>query len=223
MKIIRFLSLSLVFLFVFNVMQPAYAFQDYCPRHDLKTSMKNRLYKTRVFRGTTQGFTEYTIGHSGGGRVLGFVEYRLLTTSFEAKFEVVNLGQQKYCVRMTHVRGYFNMHPKLFMPTDYAKGSCEYKEILKHEKRHLSALKRFHKKYSPKFEAHFGRIAKALPVPNPVSSAKHVELVQDQLLEYFVTEFKDFEFEAARLLDIEQSKIDSPSEYRGVAMRCDNW
>jgi len=218
----RFVSLLFLITFVFTT--NAYAVTDRCPRHELKTVMKSRLAKTKVFRGTSRGFTQYTQGHSrGNSRTLGFVEYRGLTTSFETKFETVSIGNGKYCVKLTNVNGYFNMNPKLYMPTDYSKKSCEYKQILKHEKRHLQALKDFHHVNSKKFAAHFGRIARTVPIPQPVKTQRDINKVAAELQHYFVNEFKTLEYQAWRQLLSKQQKIDSPQEYRGVSKRCSNW
>ena len=216
-------SLSLLLL-MFIWSSDAYAVTDRCPRHELKTSMKSKIAKTRVFRGTSRGFTEYAQGHvGGGGKILGFVEHKVLMTAFETKFNVVDIGNGKYCVRMEKVRGHFNTRPKLFMPTDYKKSSCEYKQVLKHEKRHLAAIKEFHKTYAKRFEAHLGRVARTVPIPPPVKTPEDVEKIKKHLNDHFVNEFRDFETKAWNLLLEKQRKIDSPQEYRGVAKRCDNW
>ncbi len=218
----RFLLLSIFVICLFG--SSAYAATDRCPRHEIKTSMKNRLAKTKVFRGTARGFTQYTQGHSrGNSKTLGFVEYRGLTTTFETKFEVVGVGNGKYCVKMTKVRGYFNMRPKLYMPTDYKKRSCEYQQILKHEKRHLEALKDFHRSNSKKFETHLGRIARTVPIPKPVRTQREIDEVASNLNYYFINNFKELENKAWNLLLKKQRKIDSPQEYRGVSKRCQNW
>tara|TARA_B100001989_G_C24527931_1_gene459808 strand:- start:878 stop:1561 length:684 start_codon:yes stop_codon:yes gene_type:complete len=227
MRIIRFLPVFLAVIFIFGFSYQAQAYQDFCPQHDTNTYMKRKINKTRVFKGTTNDFTEHLKGHSRSeerGWIGGFVTYKhpLLETDFEFKYEHVNLGPNKYCVRMTHVRVYFVQNPQVFLPTDYKKTSCEYKQILKHEKRHLKALKDFHKEYAPRFEAHLGRVARGLPVPNPVPY-QNVGLVIEQLEEHYVTEFADFIIKATEILDKRQQKIDSPQEYRGVFKRCDNW
>lgn len=194
-----------------------------CPRHEIKTSMKNKLFKTRKFKGTTKGFTEYTQGHSrGSSRTLGFVEYRGLTTSVKTAHEVVSVGNGYFCVKMTHVEGSFNMRPKLFMPTDYKQDSCEYKQILKHEKRHLAVLKKYHTVYSPKFKAHQGRIAREVPIPQPVKE-EDVKQIVEGLRGYIVRKFKEFEYKAFASMQAEQAKIDSHQEYIGVSKRCENW
>jgi len=222
-------KLCFVALFTFGAMFVLSSFDAHassvrCPRHEIKTSMKNKLYKTRIFRGTTKGFTDYTQGHSrGNSRTLGFVEYRGLTTSVKTDFDVVEVGQGYYCVKMTRVQGSFNMRPKLFMPTDYSRKSCEYQQILKHEKRHLKVLKNFHTKYSKKFEAHMGRIARDVPISRPVKTQEEVNAVAAGLDMYFVNNFKEFELKAWNLMQAQQAKIDSPQEYIGVSKRCKNW
>ena len=202
----------------------AHAVTDRCPRHEIKTSMKSKLHKTRIFRGTARGFTAYTQGHSrGDSQTLGFVEYKGLTTTFDMDFETVPIANGKRCVKMTKVRGYFNMHPKLFMPTDYKKSSCEYKQILQHEKRHLAVLKDFHKNYAKRFEAHLGRVARTVPVSPPVETPEDIAKLKKELHDWFVRQFKEFEYKAWILLLEQQRKIDSPQEYRGVMKRCDSW
>ena len=128
MKFVRILSVFLAGIFVFSWTEQAFAFQDYCPSHNTKTYMKTKKYKTRVFRGTVSGFNKYLFGHSRGnsqgGVVLAFVDYNELDATFEAKYEVTEIGPDKFCVRMTHVRAFFGMHPKNYMPTDYKKKSC---------------------------------------------------------------------------------------------------
>ncbi len=220
----RFSPFFLILIFVFcSFAGNVYAMAERCPRHDIKTSMKNKLYKTKSFRGTTKGFTQYTQGHSrSDSKTLGFVEYKGLTTKFNTKYEVIKVGNDKYCIKMTKVRGYFNVRPKLFMPIDYKKNSCEYKQILKHEKRHLKALKDFHNSYSKRFNAHLGRLARTVPVLKPVSKAEIGE-VTAYLDNYFISGFKNFEYEAWMSLLKKQAKIDSPQEYLGVAKRCNNW
>lgn len=201
----------------------AQAIELRCPRHEIKTSMNNKLFKTRKYKGTTKGFTEYTQGHSrGNSRTLGFVEYRGLTTSVKTAHKVVSVGNGYFCVKMTHVEGSFNMRPKLFMPTDYKKKSCEYQQILKHEKRHLAVLKKYHTEYSPKFQAHQGRIAREVPIPQPVKEEDVGEVVYG-LENFILRKFKEFEYKAFSLMQIEQAKIDSPQEYVGVSRRCKNW
>ncbi|MCF6301170.1 MAG: hypothetical protein L3J52_08655, partial [Proteobacteria bacterium] len=173
--------------------------------------MKNRIAKTKVFRGTTRGFTQYTQGHSrNDSRTLGFVEYRVLTTTFDTDFDVVSIGNGKYCVKLVKVNGYFNMRPKLYMPTDYKKNSCEYQQILKHENRHIQALKDYHKHNSKRFEAHLGRIARTVPIPKPVKTQKEINKVAINLEYYFINEFKNFEYKAWKDLSSKQRKIDSP-------------
>ena len=226
------MSLKLFFLFFvalcFVSLMPSVAsanpYADRCPRHQPQTLLKAKLAKTKVFRGKTMDFTEYTLGHSGGdSRILGFVEYRELGTKFKAQFEYVDIGQGKICVKLKEIRGYFYAFPKLYMPTDYKKGSCEYSEVLRHEKRHLQALYDFHAKYTDKYRTYLGQIARSVPIPSPVASQEEVKAVQQDIIDYFMNKFWNLENKSLLELSKIQQKIDSPQEYYGVSKRCDNW
>ncbi|MFP4097478.1 MAG: hypothetical protein ACLFP8_05610 [Alphaproteobacteria bacterium] len=210
-------------LTVVAIPAPSHATNKRCPRHQVQTNLKGRLAKTRIFRGTSQGFTEYLMGHSRGqGEILGFVDQGEIYTRLDYKFNVQPVDENYYCVNLEKVRGYFFAAPKLYMPTNYPKNSCEYKEVLKHERRHLQAVYDFHEKNEGKYKAYLGKIARAVPVYPPVGPGQ-VEQIQQEIMNYFENKFRTLEGQSMNELNAIQRKIDSPSEYRGVQKRCDNW
>lgn len=220
-QLVTFLSCALLALFCFGT--PSYAQDIQCPRHNIKTSLKGKLAKTRIFRGSTNAFSEYVFGHDRGGRILGLVNYAELQTKLKYNFDVIEVGNAQYCVVLKQVNGFFYAAPKLFMPKEYAKKSCEYQQILKHEKRHLNAVYDFHKRNTGKYAAYLGKIAREVPIPAPVSSQKEAEQVKREIAAYFENEFKELEYQSIAQLNREQAKIDSPQEYLGVSKRCSNW
>lgn len=221
MRIVTFL---MAVFFVTMASSPLYAASDRCPRHQVKTSLKNKLAKTKVFKGTSDNFTDYILGHHRGeGRILGFVNQSEIYTELRYKFGVQKVGEDRYCVKLEEVKGFFYAAPKLYLPTDYKKSSCEYKEVYKHEQRHLKVVYNFHKKNSKKYSSQLGRIARSVPISKPATTREEAEETKQMIINYFENEFRAFELKSIMELNALQTKIDSPSEYRGVQKRCKNW
>lgn len=208
--------------FIFFIPVSAQANMEACPAHALKIEMKSKITKTKVFRGTSKSLTEWQTGHSDGtGRILGLAGGDI-GTDFKGEFNIIDAGEKKFCVNMTGVKGIFYAYPEMYLASEYKKGSCEYQQILKHETRHINALRNFHSQYTDAYKSYLGRIALTLPVPKPVEE-KDVETVKEQLMTYFFEKFSMLELQSRLELRAAQAKIDSPEEYRGVAMRCQNW
>ena len=211
-------------MFFFVVSTQAHAAINTCPRHQVDAQLKGKLAKTKKFRGSTKAFTEYVQGHSrGSSRILGFVNQAELYTRMTYQFSLRDIGGGRYCVMLDKVRGFFYAAPKLFMPSDYKKNSCEYQQVLKHEKRHLQAVYDFHKRNTGKYAAYLGKIARAVPIHDPVTTEKEAAQVKRAITNYFEGKFREQEYKSIMQLNKVQKTIDSPQEYRGVAKRCNNW
>lgn len=224
----RFISPVQCFLFLLFILffysSAAHAVLNRCPRHQVSTDLKSKLVKTKVYRGSTREFTEYVQGHSrGDSRILGFVNQAEIYTRLQYKFSIKDIGHGRYCVMLDKVRGYFYAAPKLFMPKDYSKSSCEYKEVLKHEKRHLQAVYDFHDHNTGKYAAYLGRIARDVPIHRPIRTEAEAQQVRQRIRGYFERNFRELEQKSLIQLNKIQRKIDSPQEYIGVSKRCDNW
>jgi len=220
----RIATFFLTLLFIVVASMPLYAASERCPRHQVKTNLKSKLAGTRVYKGTSDGFSDYLLGHHrGNSKVLGFVNQSDIYTKLNYKFDVKKIGENRYCVNLEEVKGNFVAAPKLYLPTDYKKSSCEYQQIHKHEKRHLQVVYDFHKRNTGKYAAQLGRIARTVPVFKPVTSKEEVNQTKQSIKNYFEQQFRGFEAKSMMQLNAMQAKIDSPSEYIGVRKRCNNW
>ncbi|PCJ99299.1 MAG: hypothetical protein COA45_04475 [Zetaproteobacteria bacterium] len=221
----RSVSSFLFLLFVFCVYGgEAFAVTDRCPRHQIKTELTAKLKKTKKFRASIEQINDYFDNHDrSSGTVLAFVSYGGKSMFIETRysFGLKNIGHGQYCVMLDGVKSYFYLAPSIVMPKDYSKTSCEYKLILKHEKRHLNALYRYHKKYTGKYAAYQGRIARDVPIFFPVSSEEEAEGIRENIRNYFSAKFHEQIEKSFIELGSIQSKIDSPQEYRGVGMGLD--
>ncbi|MBI1300295.1 MAG: hypothetical protein GC137_01425 [Alphaproteobacteria bacterium] len=195
-----------------------------CPRHQVEAQLESKLVKTRMFRGTASEFTEYVTGHDReDSRILGFVNQSEIYTTLDYYFSTVDMGDGTYCVMLDAVRGFFYAAPKLYLPSDYPRGSCEYEEILKHEQRHLDTVYEFHARNTGKYATYLGKIARRVPVLEPVRTEDELENQRETIQYYFEDRFRTLEEQSIIELNAQQRKIDSPEEYRGVLRRCGNW
>lgn len=222
-------SFSVLFLMFFvGTSFPAFAALDRCPRQQVKTELVAKRAKTRYQRGDIFDINSYLGNHSReSGTVLAFVQWGgpdVLSIQPFYKFGVFDAGAGKFCVMLDRVKVNFYAAPILVMPSNYSRKSCEYQLILKHEKRHLSALYDFHDKNTGKYQAYLGRIARDVPVSPLVTSEAEAEEVRNMIMEYFAHNFYEQVQKSIDEVSAIQQKIDSPQEYLGVGkklQRCD--
>lgn len=213
-----------VFFFAFSM--PVKAQSEYCPVQRVQTHFQSKLVPTRIYNGTVDGFNAYLENHDREhGEILAFVEtdYNELFTELEYHFEFIDMDDGSFCVQLSDVYGSFYAAPALYMPVDYPKSSCEYKEILKHEKRHLQAVYDYHNRNKSRYASFLGRVAQRIPSYPPVNTDREAQAVQEDIINHFDESFREQEYRSLLELVHDQAKIDSPSEYRGVMMRCQNW
>lgn len=215
-----------IFALSFSAANYAKAESNHCPRQSVKTELRSKLAKTKIYKGTVSGFNDYLGNHDRSqGTVLAFVEtdYSELFVQLSYQFESVSIGGGRSCVQLKKVRGDFYAAPALYMPADYRKGSCEYKEILKHEKRHLQEVYDYHDRNKGRYASFLGRVAQRVEIYPSVTSTEDANKVKAQIISYFEESFHQQQLKSMTELAQAQQKIDSPMEYRGVSMRCDNW
>ncbi len=221
MRIASILFTALFFIFISN---PLHAALDRCPRHQVQTSLKSKLAGTKIYKGASEDFSDYVLGHHRGeSKVLGFINQAEIYTKLKYEFDIKEVGKNRYCVNLKEVSGYFYAAPKLYLPTDYKKSSCEYQEIRKHENKHLQVVYDFHKRNTGKYSSHLGRVARAVPIFPPVTTQKEADEIKQHIINYFESEFRAFEEKELARLYAMQAKIDNQQEYIGVRKRCNNW
>lgn len=218
---------SLLFLFVFiGVSTEAEAAYDRCPRQTVKTELKAKRAKTRYQIGDIRSINDYLGNHSPeqNGTVLAFVQWGgpdVLNVETHFDFSLMDIGNNRACVMLDQVLVYFYAAPILVMPKNFRRHSCEYKLILKHEKRHLQALYDYHDKHTSKYQAYLGRIAREVPVSPVVRTDEDALEVRNYIEEYFAKKFYEQVNKSIEEVSKIQRKIDSPQEYLGVGKKID--
>jgi hypothetical protein len=219
----RFSVLAVLFLtFATICALPQDAYAQSCPRHKTVMILDPVLTKTKFLRGSAKRLTEWATGHTQNvGAILGLGGGEI-GTKFQASFDYTPLEDGRVCVSLDKVKAIFYAYPRMYIASDYKKGSCEYEEILKHEKRHVKALVDAHSTNTERLRVHMGRIAKRIPMFGPVHDSQ-VPMIKKKLMDYVMQEYLEYQNHQLIALGRAQKKIDHPNEYRGVAARCDDW
>ncbi len=184
------------------------ALRDRCPRHEVKTDLKAKRKKTSFQRAPISGINDYLNRHN----VLAFVQ-NPLNIELHYKFRVEDIGENHNCVVLEKVQAYYIASPRIVMPADFKKSSCEYKIILEHEKRHLQVHYDYHEASVSDYQAFLGRIARNVPIERPVRSQEELLQVQQNIKNYFSSQFFEQVGKSLEEMDKLQKKIDSPQEY----------
>lgn len=111
---------------------------------------------------------------------------------------------------------------KVYVAREYAPGSCEYEETLKHELEHMAIHREVYGKYCRLLEEAF-TVAKGVPskqrpmwVEDPAKGqerlGKMIEDTANPVFDAYLAELQE-----------RQSALDTPANYRGINARCSNW
>lgn len=159
----------------------------------------------------------------GSGRLQGLT---VVEHSFERKWTRTITSSRKsgrYCVWLTKLT--VDLTPakaEVFVPREYADGSCEHDEVLKHERDHEDAHRESLAEFSSRLAASFAS-ADWLPVAGaPLEVAGDEEA--DQRLDAAFDRI--FAPERARFLEQLHKRnavLDLPDNYRWVTARCKGW
>ena len=219
MGIFMFKRLTLVFslfIFVLSFASEAFAVSDRCPRHVVKTKLKAKKYKTQFLSGDLRGINDYLGSHS----VLAFVENPIDVQTFY-NFSLKEVGNGKVCVMLDAVKAEYISAPKLVMPSDIPRRSCEYKIIRKHEQRHIDVHNKYYDKSVNQYKAFLGRTARRVPILPPVNSSEGIDAIQQEIMKYFDEKFYERVNKSVIEMMKMQSKIDSSQEYTFTNRRID--
>jgi len=205
------------------VLTSSQAQAERCPPHAPNTTLKAYSTQLKYFRNfSSADLTFSQTGHTDPrSRILGMAGGEI-GTRLKVQYLVSTLSSGLKCVKVTKVTAKFYTKPVMFVASDYKKGSCEYRQVLKHEKLHIKTLKKFHMEYTPRYRAELKRIAKRIPVARAMP-AGYVESEKDRIVGFIREHMSRFDDKIFKVLGSRQAKIDTPYEYKLVASKCRNW
>ena len=143
-------------------------------------------------------------------------------TRIKIEFEGKPVKNLLYCLHIKNINLNFYAEPKIYIASNFKRGSCEYNAILRHEEKHISTLKNTHKEYLSDYRSFIRREAKDTPNFPPMkliemdnAKAKMSLFIQERVEEYMQIVTEEV---AAR-----QHEIDSAEEYQKITDRCHRW
>jgi hypothetical protein len=125
-----------------------------------------------------------------------------------------------WATSVTVVFDYIQMD--VFVSSQYGEGSCEYNQILTHEKQHVSIDERELEKYKNRMEAALKHSRLIPSRSHPLvarSAAQGKALLAKRILGIVNPYFKQYH----QAVKTENAKIDTMANYRRVQARCNGW
>ena len=193
-----------------------------CPSQKPFAQIKYSVSPTEYIK--TSNADHLTRMHTGGvgiDKVLGLAGGEV-GTSFKAAFEVKQRKSGLYCLNVKKIKATFFARPKVYIASNFKRGTCEYANVLRHEEKHVKTLVRTHKEYMPKFKLHLRSTARDLPVLPEMALSEANEKKQifvDQISRDLASYMQEIMEEVA----IRQKEVDSQEEYERVLRRCKKW
>ncbi len=222
MKIIIFTRYFLVFIGVFFGSTGVYA-QTLCDAHNPTSSLQYDIGVTEYVRDiSSKELTQMQGPH-------GFQNHEILGLAggesglrFEVTFLAQQYAEKKYCLRVKSIEAKFYAKPRIYIASNFKRGSCEYNKVLKHEAEHVKILKRAHREYVPKYRSHLYKISKTIPVLEPIDLID-VNSQKEELIRYIDSELASYMSVITQEVAKRQKEIDTPQEYKQVYSRCKRW
>lgn len=177
-------------------------------RHDMTTAQIERLRTNKEPKGW----------HNPGLTVSEHV----LNTRYELAMEQARPGAP-YRVRVDHLTVEFTYTVlEVYVASEYGAGTCEYREILKHEMEHVAIHAATYRKYRRLLKTRL-ETAGVLPTkqkPIVAKSAAQAQARVDKIVQGITRPISDA---FARELVLGHARIDTPANYKAIQGRCKGW
>ncbi|NQV22411.1 MAG: sel1 repeat family protein [Rhodospirillales bacterium] len=158
--------------------------------------------------------------HGGGMQTIG-----LAVPEIEAKssgsYGFMDKGDHK-CFWVEHVQAqvvYQSM--KIFIASEYKKGSCPYAKILRHEREHVAISRRNLARFEPRLRSALASLS--IPKAGQPLQIKADDDPSAQMTRLFNRLVSPVLEDMMADLDAAQAKIDTPESYAKVRRQCRNW
>jgi hypothetical protein len=190
------------------------------PRLSFNSEIKSTEY---IRTESAQNLTQWQMGHGAmiGPKVLG-VGGGSLGTKIKILYEMTDMGDDTYCITPKQIAANFLATPQIHVASNFARGSCEYSEVLAHEQKHISILRKFHREYQALYNKKFRGIVKEMPAITSVS-LDEAEGQKAKITNFVVSNMNDYVQIMMADLNDRQRAIDTRDEYDSVLAKCENW
>lgn len=183
------------------------------------TSVKLATAPTKYIK--TQDARSLTAMHnSGRGVTLGLAGGPISIT-INGQFQTRSIND-KACVELKKLEVLFWAKPEVLIASNFKKGSCEYREVLGHEQKHIRVLRNFVREQAPLLKKEVKKIVSSSRTQYKVKE-QNVEKAQKEIEKQIFSRLEAHQNKIMPILQSRQTAIDSPEEYARVAAKCKNW
>ena len=169
---------------------------------------------------TRNAYDLTSMHNTGGGVTLGLAGGPISIT-VRGQFQSTSL-KNNACVELKKLEVLFWAKPEVHIANNFKKGSCEYREVLGHEQKHIRTLRQFVKQQAPKLKREVRKIVKSTRTQYKVKDTQ-ASTAQKKIEKQIFKRLEAYQNRIMPVLQARQKAIDTPEEYRRVAARCDNW
>ncbi|MCK5295554.1 MAG: hypothetical protein KAJ75_01570 [Alphaproteobacteria bacterium] len=189
-------------------------------RKDIKT-FANKGYKVNKSNGTR---TLAMPSRKGNIQHIPGITVATLKIGVKTETKTVRIKNGKgFCIYLDNATvsiGYPKM--EVYVAKRYKKNSCEYNEILNHEKTHVSIYHNTLNFYAPHIEQSVKNIAKEIK-PTWVSSKDKIEPTINNMLIYIMNKIEPTLNFFRKIQTNEHANLDTPENYAYTTSLCKNW
>ena len=200
------------------------AFAQGCPQPKVKTHYSSEIRSTKYTRTeSASDLTQWQMGHDfTQNKVLG-VGGGSVGTKLTMRYEISPAQQEgTYCVLPVAVLAEFYAAPEIHIASNFARGSCEYSEVLAHEQKHIDVLRKFHREYKSEYRDFLRQTISNLPDTAPVT-LEDAEAEKKATTGVIMAQLNAYTKEIMAELSERQQEVDTKDEYARVIAKCDNW
>jgi|GEM_PF-3053985 len=153
------------------------------------------------------------------GRLLGLA-YTQIHTNLGVEIQGFAVNNTQNCIRLATVRFEFgNKQAEIFVARKYRPGTCAYKAILAHEKKHMEINETLQKEYAKKIKKELQKSANRIRPYHTKKANEAAKSMANRLVHEMTPFIKEFR-EAKRKANY---KIDTPRSYKRVRSTCGKW
>lgn len=155
--------------------------------------------------------------------VLGLAGGNLdMTLSLEMSGVAQNRGKNLYCIQIKKVFADFIANPVIYIASNFARGSCEYNAVLKHEELHIDILERAHDEGKGRAREALYKIIQersALPFVSLRSLDTQKKMIMRDIQAKMDVVMHDLQLD----LFEKQREIDTYESYATILSQCKGW
>ena len=191
-----------------------------CSTEDPKVVVKLKTAQTKYYKNYSAQTINQIHNNAGGGTILGLAGGPL-EVDLQGQYEI-RTRNGKSCVQLSAIEFVLWAKPAVIIASNFQKGSCEYREVLAHEQKHIRTTRKFIREYAPKLKKEVKRIINTSK-KHAVVAEDRIEIARKQIQKPITERIFSFQNKMISVLQKRQIAIDTPEEYARVARQCDNW